>query len=475
MTLDGQVATREQAAAPVEPSRPLLEITDVTVAFGAGGARPLLAVDGVTLDVAAARTVALVGESGSGKSTLGLAVMRHYPASTGGIRFQGADIATFGPAELKAFRRQVQMINQDPYASLSPRMRIRDIIAEPLQAHGLYAGRGERDAEIERLAAQCGLPKGLLDRFPDALSGGQRQRVAIARALALRPQLVVADEPTSALDVSVQAQVLGLLRKLRDESGVSYLFISHNLAVVRQVADEVVVLLSGRVMERGPTEALFDRPLHPYSRSLIDAIPVPDPDAPFAFQAGHVRASRRDLTGGCPFSDRCAFATDICRMKVPPLEEKTAGRFAACWHSETIDLNGERDRDQSKAALGDKMRYAYHWEDVPAELVAEDMGVGFPERRPGPLPDWITPTFPPFAKVCLQEGVVAREAARIRVPIFLSSGERDVLRDLRAEPLAYRSSIRMSLYEIPNCAHMHNFSPSRELLWRELQTWLDRL
>ncbi|MCB1106436.1 MAG: ABC transporter ATP-binding protein, partial [Cephaloticoccus sp.] len=184
-----------------------------------------------------------------------------------------ADIASFGPVQLKAYRREVQMINQDPYASLSPRMRIRDIIAEPMKAHNMYPARGERDAEIEKLAAQCGLPAGLLDRFPDALSGGQRQRVAIARALALRPRLVVADEPTSALDVSVQAQILALLQTLKDEFCVSYLFISHNLAVVRQVADEVVVLLSGKVVERGPTEALFSRPLHPYSRSLIDAIP----------------------------------------------------------------------------------------------------------------------------------------------------------------------------------------------------------
>ena len=327
---------------PETASQPILEIEDVTVSFGVGrrsGGGGLLAVNSVSLNVYGSQTVAIVGESGSGKSTLGLAVMRHYLASKGEIRFRGTDIASFSRTELKAYRRQVQMINQDPYASLSPRMRIRDIIAEPMKAHNMYAESGERDAEIEKLAAQCGLSTGLLDRFPDALSGGQRQRVAIARALALHPKLVVADEPTSALDVSVQAQVLGLLRKLKDEFGVSYLFISHNLAVVRQVADEVVVLLSGRVVERGPTEALFSRPLHPYSRSLIDAIPVPDPDAPFAFNAGQARSSRRDLTGGCPFTDRCAFATDVCRMKVPPLEEKEQGRWAACWHSETINLN----------------------------------------------------------------------------------------------------------------------------------------
>lgn len=324
-------------------AEPILEIRNVTVGFGVGRqvalGGGLLAVDGVTLDIHAAQTVALVGESGSGKSTLGLAVMRHYMAAKGEIRFRSDDIATFDKVRLKAYRREVQMINQDPYASLSPRMRVRDIIAEPMKAHGMHEAAGERDAEIEKLAAQCGLPAGLLDRFPDALSGGQRQRVAIARALALHPKLVVADEPTSALDVSIQAQVLALMRKLKEETGVSYLFISHNLAVVRQVADEVVVLLSGRVMERGPTEALFSRPLHPYTRSLLDAIPVPDPDAPFAFNPGHARISRRDLRAGCPFSDRCAFVTDLCRTRVPPLEQKEPGHWAACWHTETISLN----------------------------------------------------------------------------------------------------------------------------------------
>ena len=327
---------------PEPVSKPILEIRDVTVAFGVGrrsGGPGLVAVDSVSLNVSGAQTVAIVGESGSGKSTLGLAVMRHYLAHRGEIRFHGADIASFGPVQLKAYRREVQMINQDPYASLSPRMRIRDIIAEPMKAHNMYPARGERDAEIEKLAAQCGLPAGLLDRFPDALSGGQRQRVAIARALALRPRLVVADEPTSALDVSVQAQILALLQKLKDEFGVSYLFISHNLAVVRQVADEVVVLLSGKVVERGPTEALFSRPLHPYSRSLIDAIPVPDPDATFAFNVGQARSSRRELVSGCPFSDRCAFVTDMCRAQVPPLEKKANAQWVACWHSDRINLD----------------------------------------------------------------------------------------------------------------------------------------
>jgi oligopeptide/dipeptide ABC transporter ATP-binding protein len=259
--------------------------------------------------------------------------MRYYAVSGGSVKFDGEDISKFDTARLKAYRRDVQMVNQDPYASLSPRMRVRSIIAEPMQAHNMYPSPGERNAAIEALAAECGLPPGLLDRYPDALSGGQRQRVAIARALALRPRLVVADEPTSALDVSVQAQVLALLRGLKERTRVSYLFISHNLAVVRQVADEVVVLLSGRVMERGPTEALFAKPLHPYTRSLMDAIPVPDPDAPFAFKAGRERSSRRALVGGCQFSDRCMFATDVCSQKVPVFEEKEPGRWAACWHS----------------------------------------------------------------------------------------------------------------------------------------------
>ncbi|MCA1495076.1 ABC transporter ATP-binding protein [Ensifer sp. NBAIM29] len=340
MLADPKHILREGAARPDPAPRPILEIDGFSVIFGGTrGGGGLVAVDRVSLNVGSAQTVALVGESGSGKSTLGLAVMRHYLASTGAIRFESKDIATFNKAQLKAYRRQVQMINQDPYASLSPRMRIRDIIAEPMKAHNMYEGLGERDAEVEKLAGQCGLPAGLLDRFPDALSGGQRQRVAIARALALRPKLVVADEPTSALDVSVQAQILKLLQQLKDEFGVSYLFISHNLAVVRQVADEVVVLLSGKVVERGPTEALFSKPLHPYSRSLIDAIPVPDPDAPFAFNVGQARSSRRELVAGCPFSDRCAFATEVCKGQMPPLEEKANGQRVACWHADAINLD----------------------------------------------------------------------------------------------------------------------------------------
>lgn len=340
------VETHERTAAgrldPAVTGTPLLEMDQVGIGFSvgrrAGGTRTLRAVDGVSLTVNAAQAVALVGESGSGKTTLGLAAMRHHVASSGSIRYRGDDLAGFGRKELHAYRRQVQMISQDPYASLSPRMRVREIIAEPMKAHRLHTSTDEQDRDVASLAAQCGLSVGLLDRFPDALSGGQRQRVAIARALALRPELVVADEPTSALDVSVQAQVLALLRSLKDEFGVSYLFISHNLAVVRQVADEVVVLLSGRVMERSATEQLYDRPMHPYTRSLLDAIPVPDPDAPFVFEGGQARTSRRRLTHACPFSDRCSFATDLCRSEAPPLEEKEPGRWAACWHTDSIEL-----------------------------------------------------------------------------------------------------------------------------------------
>ncbi|GAB7007889.1 dipeptide ABC transporter ATP-binding protein [Nocardioides sp. AN3] len=321
---------------------PILEIEDVDINFTldrrSGGTRNLRAIDGVSLRVHGAQTVAVVGESGSGKTTLGLAVMRHYVASAGAIRYRGHDIAGFERSDLHAYRRRVQMIYQDPFASLSPRMRIREIIAEPMRAHKLYGASGEQHGEVERLAAQCGLPAGLLNRFPEALSGGQRQRVAIARALALRPELVVADEPTSALDVSVQSQVLELLRNLKDEFGVSYLFISHNLAVVRQVADEVIVLLAGRIMERGRTEEVYARPLHPYTKSLLDAIPVPEPNAQFSFDAGRPRTSRRDLTQACPFSDRCTRASDRCRTQRPPLQEKEPGRWAACWHTDSIEL-----------------------------------------------------------------------------------------------------------------------------------------
>lgn len=333
------------AGAPLETEQStLLSIKDLRITFrervGIGRSRDLHAVDGVTFELLEGETLALVGESGSGKTTIGLTIMGQYAPSAGQVEFAGKQVAQLNGRDLKAFRREVQMIFQDPYSSLDPRMRVLDIVAEPVLAHGLIPDPGERREFIVGLLERCGLPSAVVERFPDALSGGQRQRVAIARALTLHPRLVVADEPTSALDVSVQAQVLELMRSLQVESDVSYLFISHNLAIVRQVAHRVVVLLRGKVMEIGPVEDVYTNPIHPYTQELLDAVPVPDPTTAFRFR--HIAANRSDKAPipGCVFRNRCPLATEKCEES-PPLQLMGDGRWAACWYAEA-SKRGER-------------------------------------------------------------------------------------------------------------------------------------
>jgi len=318
----------------------LLDVERLSKTYASGGAlsrggRSLVrAVDDVSFTIGAGETLGLVGESGCGKSTLGRCVTRLLEVSSGRITLGGVDITHQRGAALRATRADLQMIFQDPYASLNPRRRIRDIVAEPLVVHG----RGDRAAvreAVTRLIADVGLRPEHLDRFPHEFSGGQRQRVGIARALALSPKLIVADEPVSALDVSVQAQIINLLTDLKRARGIALLFIAHDLGVVRQIADRVAVMYLGRIVELGATETVLASPAHPYTEALISAVPVADP-ARAAQRTRIVLAgdppSPSNPPAGCAFHPRCGFATDLCARERPALVDAGDGRAVACHH-----------------------------------------------------------------------------------------------------------------------------------------------
>jgi oligopeptide/dipeptide ABC transporter ATP-binding protein len=312
---------------------PLVSVRDLGVEFRLPGfGRRLRAVDGVSFDILRGETLGLVGESGCGKSTLGRAVIRLVEPARGSIRFDGQDIAGLAPAAMRQMRRRMQMVFQDPYASLNPRMTIGRTLEDSLLAHGL----GDGPARVRRVAElldAVGLPQTAAERFPHEFSGGQRQRVGIARALAVNPDFIVADEPVSALDVSIQAQILNLIEDLQDRFGLTFLFIAHDLAVVRHISDRVAVMYLGRIVELADRTALYARPQHPYTRALLSAVPVPDPS---------VEAARRRivLTGevpsplsppsGCRFRTRCWMATELCATADPQLAEGAPGHWTAC-------------------------------------------------------------------------------------------------------------------------------------------------
>jgi oligopeptide/dipeptide ABC transporter ATP-binding protein len=300
---------------------------------GAGFSRrrgKVLAVADVSLSVAAGEVFGLVGESGCGKSTLGRALLRLEDPTAGRVLFNGENIAAFDPPRLKQFRREAQIIYQDPYSSLNPRRQIGDLIAEPLDIHRV-GSPAERQERVAWLLKVVGLLPEHARRYPHEFSGGQRQRIVIARALALNPRLLLADEPVSALDVSIQAQVINLLKELQSQFNLTYIFISHDLSLVEYISDRVAVMYLGRLVELASKQELYREPLHPYTQALLSAAPVPDPKAPKnrILLAGDV-PSPVNPPPGCPFHPRCRESRGLCRTEIPALREITPGHFVAC-------------------------------------------------------------------------------------------------------------------------------------------------
>ncbi len=291
------------------------------------------AVDGVSFEIRKGETLGLVGESGCGKSTIGRCILRLERPTSGAIEFDGSDIAGFDKAETAAYRRRAQAVFQDPFSSLNPRMTVEEIVGEPLLVHGLERRRAAIRKRVTDLLEVCGLSARLLQRYPHEMSGGQRQRVGIARALALRPDFIVCDEAVSALDVSIQAQIIRLLEDLREEFGLTYLFIGHDLSVVRHICHRVAVMYLGKLVEIADCDALFSDPRHPYTQALLDAVPVPDPDIerrrPHRVIAGEI-PSPMNPPSGCVFHPRCPIAEKACQAGVPPLADLANGHLAAC-------------------------------------------------------------------------------------------------------------------------------------------------
>ena len=314
---------------------PLVRIEHLVKHFPTGGAfgRAVVhAVDDVNLAIQKGETLGLVGESGCGKSTLGRVIVQLQPATSGHVFFQDQDLTRLRGEKLRRIRQQVQMIFQDPYASLNPRMTVGDIVSEPLRNFRLARGK-KAEQRVQEVMRVVGLNPGFVNRYPHEFSGGQRQRIGIARALVLNPTFMVADEPVSALDVSIQAQIVNLMEDLQEKFNLTYLFIAHELAVVRHISDRVAVMYLGKIVELGPSAAIRDRPLHPYTKVLQSSVPVPDPD---------VEATRKPILlkgeipspvnppPACRFHTRCPIAQKICSEVEPPLEMKESGRFAAC-------------------------------------------------------------------------------------------------------------------------------------------------
>ena len=328
------------SAAASAAARPLLEVKELRMHFPVteGVVRRRLvgevkAVDGIDFDIRRGETMGLVGESGCGKTTTGRCILRLEQPTGGQILYDGVDLATLGRKELLAMRRRIQVVFQDPYSSLNPRMKVGDIIAEPMKVHGVEPDAEKRAARVRELLAVCGLNPRFADRYPHEMSGGQRQRVGIARALALKPEFIVCDEAVSALDVSIQAQVINLLEDLRERFGLTYLFIAHDLSVVRHLCQRVAVMYLGRIVELAESDELFDNPLHPYTKALLAAVPVPDPSVEegreFRPPPGEV-PSPINPPPGCVFHPRCPIAVVRCKQARPEVREVRPGHWVAC-------------------------------------------------------------------------------------------------------------------------------------------------
>lgn len=312
----------------------LIEVKNLCKYFPAGKKRTLKAVDNVSLTIAKGETLGLVGESGCGKTTCGRTILKLYPQTSGQIFFDGQEVSNIKGKALLNFKKRAQMIFQDPYSSLDPRMTIAEIISEGMTVHN-HLPNQEKQEKVNELLGKVGLTEDYANRFAHELSGGQRQRIGIARALAVEPEFIVCDEPISALDVSIQAQIINLLIKLQKENHLTYLFISHDLSVVRHISDRVGIMYLGSMVELGSSQAIFGQPLHPYTKALISAIPEADPDSEKTRKRipleGEV-PSPIDPPSGCKFRPRCAYATDKCAQEIPTWEEAAPGHFVACHH-----------------------------------------------------------------------------------------------------------------------------------------------
>lgn len=318
---------------------PLISAKNIKKYFDVGEGM-LKAVDGISFEIYKGETFGLVGESGCGKSTAGRTIMRLYEPTDGELIFNGQNIYTLSDREMHNVRKNFQMIFQDPYACLNPRMTVEDIVAEPLDIHKTYKTREERRNRVIELLELVGLGEEHAMRFPHEFSGGQRQRIGIARALALNPKFIVCDEPISALDVSIQAQVVNLLKHLQDKLGLTYLFIAHDLSMVRYISDRVGVMYLGHMMEIAESETLYNKPLHPYTKALLSAIPIPNPDIQRNRQRIMLEGdvpSPIDPPKGCRFVERCSYAIENCKQETPVLEEIEENHFVACHRARDIN------------------------------------------------------------------------------------------------------------------------------------------
>ena len=320
---------KNEAAQPIVEVRNLKEYFNINM--GMFRTKPLKAVDNVSFAIQPGETLGLVGESGCGKTTVGRTILHLYKPTGGEVLYKGRKIQT--KADIQAFRNKASMVFQDPYSSLNPRMTVADIIGEPLDVHKLCSSRQERQERILELMGYVGLNSEHAARYAHEFSGGQRQRIGIARALAVNPDFIVCDEPVSALDVSIQAQVINMFAELQEKFGLTYLFIAHDLLVVRHISDRIAVMYLGKMVELADANEIYDHPLHPYSKSLLSAVPVPDPKIARANQrivlSGDI-PSPLNAPSGCPFRTRCPYACDKCAESMPDFQEVSAGHFVAC-------------------------------------------------------------------------------------------------------------------------------------------------